>query len=212
MSVPKIRRLSLLSTVVCSISICGCAGQADGLAGQYVPQRNDVLEEYGFTLDENSSPEQTAWALLQGIRDEFRTRRGSAEWHESVTLQCRLANVELWRDLLEGKITGSRNRPVELIFEIVSGWAAALQYYAPRFDGDFESAQARMTSRNGKDTLLPAGQQEVRIVDYLPPTPSEGATATVQGISIRIVLAKTAKDYWRVYKIILGPSPAAIGS
>ncbi len=88
-----------------------------------------------------------------------------------------------------------------------------MNYYAEFFDDDYQAAKARMTTRSISDTRLPEGRQEVRVVDYvLTANRPDSPQGLDRGVTIHFLLSKTQKDYWRVYKIILGPPPATTNS
>ena len=191
----------------------GCTRSVQPAASDYFSPTNEVISAYGLTLDENASPEQTVWALLQAIHDDVNTPMSSPEWQELIKLQCRLANVELLRTRLEDNNQASRKKSEEMFFEVVKGWAAALNYYAEHFDDTLEQALHRMTVRELNDNKLPEQYRSVRVVDYVLTTGQPDSPPGLErGVDIRFFLAKTLKGYWRAYLLTLNPPPASSNS
>lgn len=191
------------------LNLVACAERHEPRAADYLPDANDAVAAYGMTLDQDAAPEQTAWALLMAARDDVRAPLGTPEAQELLKLQCRLANVELLRSSSEADRGLSKEAIDDLFFEIIKGWASALNYYTEFFDDDYQAAKARMTTRSTADTRLPEGRQEVRVVDYgLTANRPDSPHGLDRGVTIHFLMSMTHKGYWRVYKIVLGPPPA----
>lgn len=191
----------------------GCTRSVEPPASDYLPQANEVVAAYGMTLDETATPEQTVWALLLAIRDDVATPINSAKWQELIKLQCQLANVEVLRQRSEGGNEALRKRRQEIYFEVIKGWAAALNYYTEHFDPSLEQAQQRMTLREADDTKLPEQYRSIRVVDYVLTAGQPDSPPNLErGVDIRFLLAKTLKGYWRVYSLTLHPPPPSSNS
>lgn len=191
----------------------GCTRSVEPPASDYLPQANEVVAAYGMTLDETATPEQTVWALLLAIRDDVATPINSAKWQELIKLQCQLANVEVLRQRSEGGNEALRKRRQEIYFEVIKGWAAALNYYTEHFDPSLEQAQHRMTLREANDTKLPEQYRSIRVVDYVLTAGQPDSPPNLErGVDIRFLLAKTLKGYWRVYSLTLHPPPPSSNS
>ncbi len=191
----------------------GCTRSVQPPASDYLPQANEVVSAYGMTLDETATPEQAVWALLLAIRDDVATPINSAKWQELIKLQCQLANVEVLRQRSEGGSEALRKRSQEIYFEVIKGWAAALNYYTEHFDPSLEQAQHRMTLRETNDTKLPEQYRSIRVVDYVLTAGQPDSPPNLErGVDIRFLLAKTLKGYWRVYSLSLHPPPPSSNS
>lgn len=206
-------RVPVVVLTLIILNLVACAERHEPGAADYLPDANDAVTAYGMTLDQDAAPEQTAWALLMAARDDVRAPLGTPRAKELLKLQCSLANVELLRDSSAADRGLSKEAIDDLFFEIVKGWASALNYYTEFFDGDYQAAKARMATRSTTDTRLPKDRQEVRVVDYvLTANQPDSPQGLDRGVTIHFLLSKTQKGYWRVYKIILGPPPATTNS
>ena len=178
-------------------------------ASDFLPASNEVVTAYGMTLDENATPAQSAWVLLMAARDDSRTTIHSPQWQALMKLQCRLADVELLREVAAGNDSLSRVKADEIFFRMIRTWASALNYYAEFFDQDFETAATCMTLRSAVDSRLPQGREDIQVVDYVLTAGAPGRPAALDsGDTIQLLLSKPHKGYWRVYKIQFAPPPA----
>ena len=218
-----------LCTII-MLCLSGCDSRPKLEASDFLPASDEVVTAYGVTLDEHATPEQSAWVLLMAARDDVRTAIHSPEWRELMKLQCRLADVELLREMANKDAALSREKADAIFFRMIKSWASALNYYAEFFDDEFEAARARMTLRNAVSPRLPEGRRNIQLVQYVLTAraadfsprgsapgenvaPYEGPRgpkpATLDsGVTVQFLLSKTHKGYWRIYKLQLAPPPA----
>ncbi len=197
-----------LCTII-MLCLSGCDSRPKLEASDFLPASDEVVTAYGITLDEHATPEQSAWVLLMAARDDVRTAIHSPEWRELMKLQCRLADVELLREMVHKDAALSREKANAIFFRMIKTWASALNYYAEFIDDDFEAAKARMTLRNAVWPRLPEGRRNIQVVQYVLTAKPPGSPAGLDSaVTVQFLLSKTHKGYWRIYKLQLAPPPA----
>jgi len=95
------------------------------------------VTHYGVTLDEQASPEQTAYVLLHAIKDDFlapdKARREAAL---DIQFDICAANI------IQGRNASSLERD-EFIHHAVGQWTPTVSHYVHDFETEWEKAQAR---------------------------------------------------------------------
>ncbi|MCH7701433.1 MAG: hypothetical protein IID37_07070 [Planctomycetes bacterium] len=163
-----------------------------------------TVTDAGLTLDENATPQQVVYALLQAIKDDVRAGNNQEERREAIDRQLALcAPQEI--DLRFGGRRSIESRE-EGIYRVVRYWGAVVSYYVDDLDVNLETMTADMAvSTLPRGRANRTGTSELRkviltLVDPQAPDDSR------QRVRLRIDLAKES-NYWRVCHVGYEPRP-----
>jgi len=171
----------------------GDAEQTERVRRLTVPVRTVI--DSGLTLDENATPQQVVYALLQAIKDDVRAGHDQEARQRAIDRQLALcAPVEI--DLRFGGPRSIETRE-QAVYRVVNLWGAVVGYYADSLDGDLAAMSADM-----EVTALPpgrsdrAGTGELRKV-ILPLPDPQAPDDPRRRARLRVDLARES-DRWRV--------------
>ncbi len=147
------RRIEIVTTLALFVGIGGAAGcnRDVRLAGKGVKSvAVRPVTHYGVTLDEQASPEQTAFALLHAIRDDF----------FALNKADRDAALAKQFDVCAANVIAGRN-PTSLgrdqyVHRAVTQWTPTLSHYAGDFETDWGKAEGRFVRVGPK----PVGEED----------------------------------------------------
>lgn len=163
-----------------------------------------TVTDAGLTLDENATPQQVVYAVLQAIKDDVRAGNDQDIRRQAIDRQLALCAPEEI-DLRFGRSRSIESRE-EAIYRVVGQWGAVVSYYVDDLDANVESMTADM-----KVTTLPrdqanrAGTSELRkvILTLADPQAPDDSTRRAR---LRIDVAKVS-NHWRVCHIGYEPRP-----
>jgi len=165
---------------------CGC-GRDVRLAGKKIRHvQVKAASHYGLVLDQAATPEQTAFAALRAIREDF----------FAPTRQAREDALDIQFDVAAADIIAGRNRTSlmrdEYIHHVVSLWTPTVSHYAGDFEIDPEKAIARFKNRGASRS--PGGDATECELAMEVADPGGDAAAKA------VLLVRLAKDggFWRV--------------
>jgi hypothetical protein len=143
------RRIEIVTTLALLVGIGGASGcnRDVRLAGKGVKTVTvRPVTHYGVTLDEQASPEQTVYALLHAIRDDF-IAMNKADRDAALGKQF---------DVCAANVIAASN-PTSLgrdqyIHRAVTQWTPTVSHYASDFETDWEKAEGRFVRVGPKPT------------------------------------------------------------
>lgn len=144
------------------------------------------VELYGMTLDQQSPPEQVAFAALQAVREDFYAKN-KTEREAALDKQFALA---------AGKTIAGRDRTSltaeEVTYHVVYHWTPTLSHYAANFPTTWDEAKSRLVVRKvgpGKNSKISEAEVALQVAD-----PSGDPKASV----VLLTWLAQEEGYWRV--------------
>ena len=201
---PCCRRIAVLSPGLACLMVLSVPGCDDpSLAGKDIPSVEvRTVESHGRVLDQQASPEEVVFVLLQAVREDVQAARNldKEAMKEALKLEASLAACE-WMYANYKRTLQRMTLPVEVssdvaVFKLVRMWAPLLAHYAEFFDRDYESAVEHMVAYRGPD------QNDAVVLYDVPPTAGE-SPATVK------LELRRERDYWRIRRISFSRTRAA---
>jgi hypothetical protein len=188
------RNMLTASAAVLVLTLASGCQQDDTRAGDQKLRSPQVgtVSHYGLTLDQDASPTEVTYVLLQALREDFLAET-QAERDAALDKQFDVSAANLLRQANPLSISGD-----EFLNRIVFLWTPVVAHYVDSLDFTWEDAQARLVEGNmaqpfklgGED--IPATKVLVELAD-----PSGDPNAqVVLGVS----MVKDA-GYWRVRKL-----------
>ncbi len=183
---------------ICAVSAAigfsaGCSQDAR-LADKVIPDDVQVrtVSHYGLTLDQNATPEQVTFVLLNAIRDDFLASTPD-ERKKALDVQFDVSAANEIR-----KINAFGRTPREQLYRVVYHWTPVVAYYVQDIDTDWEKAKARF--RKQKPQKTKQGIEGCRVfLELADPSGTPNAR-----VVLNTVLVKDS-GYWRVRTLSFVP-------
>lgn len=198
--VPGIQVLALLACAM--LPACKEHARLSGAKISHVDV-GTVIDQ-GITLDEDASPKQVGFVLLQAIRDDVlagndrETRQAAIERQLNV---CAADTIYTRHQRYYGGSAGDRD---EKVYESVCSWAPTLARYVKAFPSDWPSADEQLHERIADAAGGEGANSAVVFLEV--PDPEFGSSASVI-IEIDVV-RETGKPsnkgggrFWRVVRV-----------
>ncbi|UCE59773.1 MAG: hypothetical protein JSU63_20315 [Phycisphaerales bacterium] len=160
------------------------------------------VTHYGITLDEEASPEQTAFVLLRALRDDFLAPDDAA----------REAALDVQFDVCAANVIADSNPTSigrdEFIHQMVHQWTPTVSHYVDDLETEWEEAKPRFVrtgpnpAGNGKEGVL-----ECQILLELDEPGGEPGARVVLVVGL---IQDTG--LWRVLRVGFTPSTRSLGS
>lgn len=199
----KGRRLLALALTFPVVLIPACSRDVR-LAGKKIPTVVvGPVTEYGQTLDENATPEQVAFVVLQAIREDFLAKDEAAR-RKALGKEFAVCAA----DVLEARKHQSMSRD-EFIYNVVYRWTPTVSHYVQDFPTDWASATSRLVRRNvtrinPKTTGQPSDHECEVAMEVASPDGDPNAQ-----VVLLVWLAKD-KGLWRVTHVGFDPRHRSI--
>ena len=159
-----------------------------------------AVTHFGITLDEQATPEQTAFVLLRAIRDDF-FASDEAQRKAALNIQFDVAAA----DVIAARNPTSLSRD-EIIYQVVNHWTPAVSHYVRGFETEWEKAKVRFLrvgpkpARNAKP-----GVEECQVLMEVE-DPSGDLNAQV----LLVVGLIQDSGFWRVRQVGFIPDARAL--
>jgi hypothetical protein len=186
------------------LSICLFAGGCREGELKAPEARVEVVKAYGQTLDEDATPKQVAFVLLQLLKKDVEAAQAHQHEKQEDALKqtFRLAAYSTIENRREATVRPgtelSEEQQNEKLFDIVNYWAPIVAHYIRSFDTEFEVAQQRMKVTYSQN------RQFAHVLYPVRHDPAESDPEEIQAATLDIELARQpadGKSFWRVSRV-----------